>query len=105
MDRTPRGGPVGRGGDSPLIRSLVDRGRMEQDRRFNGTLEGPASPPRMRSAVGPVHCIRTLTPFTADEPERSRPGPEVCGMEFRKILALRGPNVWANRPVLEVWVD
>ena len=26
-------------------------------------------------------------------------------MEFRKVLALRGPNVWANFPVLEVWVD
>ncbi len=26
-------------------------------------------------------------------------------MEFRKILALRGPNLWANFPVLEAWVD
>src|SRR5689334_3572599 len=26
-------------------------------------------------------------------------------MEFRKILALRGPNIWANFPVLEAWVD
>ena len=26
-------------------------------------------------------------------------------MEFRKVLALRGPNVWANSPVLEAWVD
>src|SRR5271154_4097352 len=26
-------------------------------------------------------------------------------MEFRKILALRGPNMWANFPVLEAWVD
>src|SRR3954453_2615511 len=26
-------------------------------------------------------------------------------MEFRKILALRGPNVWARFPVLEAWVD
>ena len=26
-------------------------------------------------------------------------------MEFRKVLALRGPNIWANYPVLEVWVD
>lgn len=26
-------------------------------------------------------------------------------MEFRKVQALRGPNVWANFPVLEVWVD
>jgi cyanophycin synthetase len=26
-------------------------------------------------------------------------------MEFRKVLALRGPNYWANFPVLEVWVD
>lgn len=25
-------------------------------------------------------------------------------MEFRKVLALRGPNVWANFPVLEAWV-
>ena len=26
-------------------------------------------------------------------------------MEFRKILTLRGPNIWANYPVLEAWVD
>lgn len=26
-------------------------------------------------------------------------------MHFRKVLALRGPNVWANFPVLEAWVD
>ena len=26
-------------------------------------------------------------------------------MEFRKVLALRGPNVWANFPVIEAWVD
>lgn len=26
-------------------------------------------------------------------------------MEFRKILALRGPNIWAKFPVLEAWVD
>ncbi len=26
-------------------------------------------------------------------------------MEFRKVLALRGPNVWSNSPVLEAWVD
>ena len=26
-------------------------------------------------------------------------------MEFRKVLALRGPNIWANFPVIEAWVD
>jgi cyanophycin synthetase len=26
-------------------------------------------------------------------------------MEFRKVLALRGPNIWASYPVLEVWLD
>lgn len=26
-------------------------------------------------------------------------------MQFRKVQALRGPNVWANFPVLEVWID
>jgi cyanophycin synthetase len=26
-------------------------------------------------------------------------------VEFRKVLALRGPNIWANFPVLEAWVD
>ncbi|MCC7153170.1 MAG: cyanophycin synthetase [Bryobacterales bacterium] len=26
-------------------------------------------------------------------------------MEFRKVLALRGPNVWAWTPVIEAWVD
>jgi cyanophycin synthetase len=26
-------------------------------------------------------------------------------MQFRKVLALRGPNMWANFPVLEAWLD
>ncbi len=26
-------------------------------------------------------------------------------MEFRKVLALRGPNIWTNFPVIEAWVD
>jgi cyanophycin synthetase len=26
-------------------------------------------------------------------------------MEFRRIVALRGPNIWAKSPVLEAWVD
>ena len=26
-------------------------------------------------------------------------------MKFRKVLALRGPNIWARFPVLEAWVD
>src|SRR5919108_3290259 len=26
-------------------------------------------------------------------------------MEFRKVQALRGPNIWASFPVLEAWVD
>ncbi len=26
-------------------------------------------------------------------------------MEFRKVLVLRGPNIWTNAPVIEVWVD
>jgi cyanophycin synthetase len=26
-------------------------------------------------------------------------------MKFQKILALRGPNIWAHFPVLEAWVD
>ena len=26
-------------------------------------------------------------------------------MDFRKVLALRGPNIWAHFPVLEAWVD
>jgi cyanophycin synthetase len=26
-------------------------------------------------------------------------------MEFRKVRALRGPNIWATFPVLEAWVD
>jgi cyanophycin synthetase len=26
-------------------------------------------------------------------------------MEFRKVLALRGPSIWAHFPVLEAWVD
>ena len=26
-------------------------------------------------------------------------------MDFRKVLSLRGPNIWANFPMLEAWVD
>ena len=26
-------------------------------------------------------------------------------MELLKILALRGPNIWSRKPVLEAWVD
>ena len=26
-------------------------------------------------------------------------------MEYRKVLALRGPNIWANYPVIEAWID
>ena len=26
-------------------------------------------------------------------------------MKIQKVLALRGPNYWANFPVLEIWVD
>src|ERR1039457_715404 len=26
-------------------------------------------------------------------------------MQIRKILSLVGPNIWANYPVLEAWVD
>ncbi len=26
-------------------------------------------------------------------------------MKIRKVLALRGPNIWANFPVMEAWVD
>ncbi len=31
--------------------------------------------------------------------------PSVAPLTFRKVQALRGPNIWANYPVLEVWVD
>jgi cyanophycin synthetase len=30
---------------------------------------------------------------------------EELPMEFRKVQTLRGPNIWANFPVLEAWVD
>jgi hypothetical protein len=30
---------------------------------------------------------------------------EELPMEFRKVLTLRGPNIWASFPVLEAWVD
>ena len=26
-------------------------------------------------------------------------------MQIQKVLKLRGPNIWANFPVLEVWID
>ena len=27
-----------------------------------------------------------------------------ASVEFRKVLALRGPNIWANSPVIDAWV-
>src|SRR5947199_7445043 len=30
---------------------------------------------------------------------------EETQMDFRKVLALRGPNLWASFPVLEAWID
>jgi hypothetical protein len=30
---------------------------------------------------------------------------ENAPLSFRKVLRLAGPNVWANFPVLEAWVD
>lgn len=36
---------------------------------------------------------------------RSEPSGEVRGVALRDVLILRGPNVWANSPVLEAWVD
>jgi hypothetical protein len=32
-------------------------------------------------------------------------GRGVSVMEIRKVLALRGPNVWARFPVLEAWAE
>src|SRR5262245_10998203 len=31
--------------------------------------------------------------------------PEDREMEFHKVLALLGPNIWASFPVLEAWLD
>jgi len=36
---------------------------------------------------------------------RSQNTDEITDMEFRRVLALRGPNVWASFPVLEAWLD
>ncbi len=35
----------------------------------------------------------------------SEAGSHVAYMQIRKVLALRGPNIWANFPVIEAWVD
>src|SRR6478609_12091968 len=44
-----------------------------------------------------AHAPATTLPICVNKQHTS--------MEFRKILTLRGPNVWANFPVLEAWVD
>lgn len=31
--------------------------------------------------------------------------PEIDTLRFERVSVLRGPNIWANFPVLEVWVD
>src|SRR5579871_5479551 len=47
-----------------------------------------------------------VPPRPADIPE-PHPTIRVEGehMEFRRVRLLRGPNMWANFPVLEAWVD
>src|SRR5829696_8255284 len=60
------------------------RGQWSAARRSVGPRDGPASSPRSR-------CQFRLG------------GSGI--MQFVKLLALRGPNMWANFPVLEAWVD
>lgn len=59
---------------------------------------------RARRAVRvlPVGCVEIKRSVLIQAIKRLGENP---GMEFRKILALRGPNIWANFPVLEAWVD
>src|SRR5487761_2207744 len=44
---------------------------------------------------------------TCAERVRVRPGAfwSVRSMEFRRVRALRGPNIWAYSPVLEAYID
>src|SRR5262249_47645511 len=86
------------------------------------------NPPRSRPPVRPIVVTRTPRDAAADQPSggpggspASRPATESklapqrpttrrgagrrTGMEFRKILTLRGSNYWASFPVLEAWVD
>jgi cyanophycin synthetase len=47
------------------------------------------------------HAARQDDPSCTSNPKFARESV----MEFRKILTLRGPNIWSRRPVLEAWVD
>src|SRR5262245_18755659 len=49
------------------------------------------------STEGLIHACFSRARVTATLRKRE--------MEFRKVLALRGPNIWASFPVLEAWVD
>ena len=69
---------------------------------------------RTRSPGGPGGHRRALMTLSSGDGSVSRDNdrrspldrpPGGSGMEFRKVLALRGPNVWANFPVLEAWLD
>ena len=89
-------------------------------------LQATAKP---RGAIGPLGCLPT--PTSRWQPHRERmPRPRLTGgdcsqrgaasdvtvitndsthrrtiMEFRKIVALRGPNIWHRLPVLEAWIE
>ncbi len=83
---------------------MVIQGREQRLRRrvfdpstaeFTNNRSGPV--PFLK---GPLYTSSYLESWRID-----RPGIAFVRMEFRKILTLRGPNVWARFPVLEAWVD
>lgn len=49
--------------------------------------------------------LRIITRSYHDQELSPLPPPGERFMNFQKILALRGPNIWARFPVLEAWVD
>ena len=65
----------------------------------------PQSRPARRSAGGSGEQRHGWAGKSACRAPAESDASEEMQMEFRKVLALRGPNIWANFPVLEAWVD
>ncbi len=55
--------------------------------------------------VRPVSSTKWVGEGVLREGARDNGCPEEQLVEIRKILTLRGPNVWSRHPVLEAWVD
>src|SRR3546814_2712273 len=66
----------------------------------------PRNPPAHSSAPLPARHPRLLLPgFPVCRRAYSPQNMKDKDIEFLDVVALRGPNIWTYRPVLEAWVD